>query len=212
MEHFQPTYDRKYTTEQQHGEGAWDAFCVQVAPGFGTRDCYAVTIVRGNSGSTIQPEIVDWRKACELADHLYAVLLPEYVAERQAAKVQRERFDEERRRQAPKRAADKRKRLQAALAAPLVDAAECPECNHLADPEEFEVPAYECSTCGTVARGEDGRRCESCHKFTARASTHSCPSCESALDETLASVQARQMPDGSYLLDSEVQAEAAAAQ
>lgn len=195
MEHFQPTWDHTYRIGDPDNGHA--SFAVEVRPGFGNSDLYMVSVARGGSGSTVQPEIRDWRKACALADHLYEVLLPEHLAERARIEERDRQWAAERAAQAPARKAAAAAHAKLVAAAPVVTAYQCPECDHLeGSPDEFEVPAYECSTCGTTGRGEDGRRCEQCHRFAAKAADHSCPSCDSALDEGPAAVQAKQLPDG----------------
>lgn len=193
------------TNEHPYRIGDRDGLNVEVRPTFGIGDAYDVTIFRSGSGSSVQPNIADPDKAVALADHLYAVLLPEY--EREVARLAQQIAADRARRnaEAPKREAERKAHLRAAKAAPLVEAQECASCGHVAEPHEYDEPRYECGTCGTGGRGEDARRCAQCHKFTAKVADHSCPECEEDASEA-ALVQARQMPDGSLVLESDVQA------
>lgn len=212
MEHFQPTHLQAYRAgvPDASGQGHRD-FYVEVKPSFGAMavgECYMVSVIRGNSGSSIQPEIRDWRAACALADHLYAVLAPEQAAHEAANERRNREWHAEQQAKEPARreaaAKAERERLAAARTAPKVRAAVCPECDELAEDEDYCEPTYECGTCGTTGRGEEGRRCEQCHKFTAKATHWSCPSCEVGLEETPELVAARKLPDGKLVAESEL--------
>lgn len=177
-------------------------FHVEVGPSFGVGDTWQVSIVNNNYGNVIQPAIRDRAKALSLGQHLYEVLLPEYEAERQQQAARNRAWEAGREAERPAREAAARARREAARKAPEVEVGQCPECEHLAPVDEFDEPGYECGSCGSTGRGDDGRRCDQCHRFRARASDYSCPACEQPLEEVTL-VQARQLPDGELLLANE---------
>lgn len=183
-----------------------DPIVAEVGPAFGHEGFWMVTLWRRNSmmGVTIQPEIHDRDLAIEVATFLRDKLAPcEVVLEARRAERDAERAREAREREEaerPAREAAARQREKDLAEAPTVDAVECDECGHLGDPGEFEEPVYECSTCGSTARGiEDGRRCDTCHRFRAKVASLSCPDCDAAL-ESLTTVEARRLPDGELVL------------
>lgn len=180
--------------------GPKEGLHVEVSPAFGHEGLWSVAVGRGSrhgtAYSTIQPDIRDRDKALRLAEILVEFLTPEYEAEEQRHREWFERDEARRERERPKREAAARKRRAAVRKAPKIEVARCPACGHLEeDREEFEVPAYECGQDNTTGRGEDGRRCDQCGKFRAKASDRSCPSCEEPIDE-VESVTAAQLPDG----------------
>jgi hypothetical protein len=136
---------------------------------------------------TIQ-EITGLDVAQALALHLFETLMPmqklararseQRHAEHEARRAVR---DEEERPAREQAAREAKKRL---AAAPVEEAAKCPECGHVDESEEFEERGYECGSDGSTGRGEEGRRCDQCNKFRARISDLSCPSCEAPLEST----------------------------
>lgn len=179
-----------------------DPIVAEVSPAFGYDGFWSVTLWRRNSniGVSIQPEIHDRDLAIEVATFLRDKLSPcEVVLEdRQKRRWQEE--DERRRareeQERPAREAAGRQREQDLREAPTVEVAECGTCGHLAEEPEFDEPVYECSGCGSTARGiEEGRRCDSCHRFRAKVASLSCPECEEP-QETLTLVEALRLPDG----------------
>jgi hypothetical protein len=137
--------------------------------------------------ATIQ-EVTGLDVAKALALHLFETLMPMHKLARERSDRRYQEFearrkvrDEEERPAREKAARALKKRL---ASAPVEEAAKCPECAHVDEPDEFGVPGYECSRCGSTGRGEDGRRCDQCHIFRARASDLSCPSCEAPLEST----------------------------
>lgn len=154
----------------------------------GEESRYRIVVWAGGSGSGPNAYIKDIEKARAIAKYLYETLLPEYEREEieQAARVEliHLRMSAE---GAQRRVEEKRKRRVALVKindeTPTVEKIRCDECEHLDDPEAFDEPAYECSRCGRIARGEDGRRCDQCNIFCAKLADRSCPSCEAALED-----------------------------
>jgi hypothetical protein len=153
---------------------------------------YMVIFNRGGSmySEHIQVSIGDREKAQAFMEYALSVLAPEYEEEErlrairyaESDRIRAERQEAER----PAReaaAAERQRRLDAGEGIPD-ERAECGECGHLDDEDAFDVRLYECSTCGTTGRGDEGRRCDQCHKFCARIADRSCPSCEQEVEET----------------------------
>jgi hypothetical protein len=167
---------------------------VEVRPSFGEPGLWDIG-VHGPGSFTIQ-NIRDLDKALRVGLYLRDELEPEVVAEN-ARREQWRRDDDERRRvkdeeERPAREAAARAREKALAEAEPEDAAKCPECEYVGDPEDFDEPLYECSTDGATARGyEDGRICDQCHKFRAKVSDTSCPECEAAVEPV--TVQAKRI-------------------
>jgi predicted RNA-binding Zn-ribbon protein involved in translation (DUF1610 family) len=179
------TNDKK-TTVYGNEEG----FHVTVRPAFGSYG-YEVTVWNRNSGSGGLPAFTDRDKAERVAAFLYEQLLPEYEEQQRYQKESIEKFMAEQ--------AKKPKPLKIPKNAPRVKVLECPECNKLIPPDDVsDERVYECNNCGTTGTGEDGRRCDQCHKFTAKVSDTSCPECGAAMDDA-EEVEAQRATNGTLV-------------
>jgi hypothetical protein len=175
---------------------------VEVSPssGGGGKDDIWDLHVHGPGSFTIQC-IRPLDKAMRVALYLYDELEAEHTAEQERRDAQYREFDLERKArdeaERPAREAAARKREKRLEAAEIVEAAKCPECDHVGDPDDFDEPLYECSQDGATARGyDDGRICDQCHKFRAKVSDTSCPQCEQAVEPE--HVQAKEI-DNEYV-------------
>lgn len=144
--------------------------------------------------STIQA-IRGLDKALRIALYLYDELLPEAQAERERSE---ERYQESERQRWARHEAERPERERAAREREKLlaetepeEAAKCPECGHVDHSDEFDVPVYECSRCGSTGRGEEGRRCDQCHIFRFKVASKSCPVCEAPTDDEEMAVQAK---------------------
>jgi hypothetical protein len=143
-----------------------------------TGEGFEVTIWRRGSGTGGFPPIREQDKAVRLAEFLYNELLPEYEADNQRMKEIIRRMDAEMAKR-PKPKPPKVKKN-----APVIKVLICPECSELIAPEDVsDARVYECGECGTKGTGDDGRRCDQCHKFTAKISDTSCPECSGPMDD-----------------------------
>lgn len=168
------------STNQNRNEtryGDSDDFYVTVRPSFGDYG-FEVTVWRRNHGMGGFPPVVDRAKAERIAAFLYEQLLPEHEEKCRYEKEQYKRYEA----QQAKR--PKPKPLKILKNALKVKVLECPECSALIPRDEVsDERVYECSTCGTTAAGDDGRRCDQCNKFAAKISDTSCPECDAAMDD-----------------------------
>jgi hypothetical protein len=178
----------------------WEEYRLGV---YGSRDGYVVVAPSSTAGrdepdvwdiqlhvcgaGTIQ-EITGLDVAKALALTLFETLMPMQKLARERSERRYQEFEAERRarqeEERPGREKAARELAKRLAKAPVEEAAKCPECSHVDEPDEFGVPGYECSRCGSTGRGEDGRRCDQCHIFRARTTDLSCPSCEAPLDAT----------------------------
>lgn len=179
--------DKKTTTY-----GDEEGFHITVRPSF-SDEGFELALWRRNHG-TAGFTIFDRTKAERIAALLYEELLPEYNEQERRQKVDIQKMMEEMEKR------PKPKPLKILKNAPIVKVLECPECNKLIPHDEVsEERVYECSACGTTGTGDDGRRCESCHKFAAKLSDTSCPECGAAMDDA-DEVEAQRATNGTLVL------------
>lgn len=171
--------------------GDVENFHITVRQCWTDKETYELTIWHRNQGVSGLPSIRDCAKAEAMAAYLYENLLPEYVAGRERQEESFRQFEAE----LAKR--PKPKPVKVPKNAPILPAFLCSQCGELTL-EKNDEPVYECGQCGTTGTGEDGRRCDQCHKFTAKISETSCPQCEAAMDDA-EDVHVRQATDGTLV-------------
>ena len=158
--------------------GEEGTFHIDVEPEFASEGKFVITIWPSGHGVSLVPVVRSAKTATSLAQHLYEVLLPEFLAEKERMKEWMRKFDEE------QAARPKPKPVKVAKNAPKIDVLVCPECSELILPDDVsDERVYECGECGTSGAGEEARRCDQCNKFTAKVSETSCPECGAAMDD-----------------------------
>lgn len=177
----------------------------EASPSWTDKGFYDLIVWVNGSGSNLQVGL-PLEVAEELGAHIVETCRPHYVASRARYEARAAASDA---RMAAEYEADRPARESAAAAraaalasAPRIGAGRCPECGHVALPDEFDEPGYECSTDGSTGVGPDGRRCDQCNRFRAKTAEHSCPECDAPLPEGPEAVSAVDL-DGDLVTDDE---------
>jgi hypothetical protein len=195
--------------------GSRDTFGVEIDPepfrgstGEETRYRLVVWSRSGGSGFGVTIETIE--KARAVAEYLYEVLKPEHERDEREQDERTNRMHEQMSAESAKRRIEEKRARRKRLAkitseTPTVEKIKCPECEHIDDPDAFDEPAYECGGCSSTGRGEDGRRCDQCHRFRARVGLCSCPECEAPIeDNTVPETVVGYEIDGEFIPTEEV--------
>jgi hypothetical protein len=169
-------------------------------------ESWTVIIWKGDNGVSIGVPIRDEAKAKRLAKQLEAVLLPEYIADREQSRALSAKFHQEAEHRIADQAAVRRGYIDAITAeTPRMEYYVCPECGDGTDSaDDYEQPVYECSRCNGFQVGEGENRCEECNIFMAKVSDIACPSCLEALEEVPEATVGVVLESGEFLTEEQL--------